>query len=215
MKKNFLFICLAFVLSGSYAQYRWEVSGGATFSKLNLDNVDTNRGIGFYFNAGYGYMLDDRAKTSIIFSLEALQRRSTFADTASENIEINGEPFTVRYNEGDEIKAFQIGFSPKFRVITGQNTDNFRAFFQVGPSFRVNTKVENGDKKLSTQDYEQIVLGGVYGAGFSIATGEMFDFMIDVGVMNDFIDNLTDQNSKFFDIYARVGIRYRVYDARR
>ncbi|WP_378188206.1 hypothetical protein ACE939_07075 [Aquimarina sp. W85] len=215
MRKIILFVCLIFIVSISSAQYRWEVSAGATFSKLNLDNIDTNRGTGFYINAGYGYMLDDRAKTSIVFSLEALQRRSTFAESGVNSILVNDETLSVSYNEGDSFRALQIGFSPKFRVITGQNTDNFRAFFQVGPSFRVNAKVENGDQKLSTRDYEQIVLGGVYGAGFSVATGEMFDFMIDAGIMNDFIDNLTDQSSKFFDIYARVGIRYRVYDARR
>jgi ABC-type multidrug transport system ATPase subunit len=63
--------------------------------------------------------------------------------------------------------------------------------------------------------YEKLIIGGVYGAGFSQMIGEMFDVMVEVGVMNDFIDNITDTNSKFFDIYARVGVRFRIYDARR
>ena len=50
MKKIFL---VAFLLCSvmTFAQYRWEVSGGPTFSTLNLDGADTSSGTGFYFNA--------------------------------------------------------------------------------------------------------------------------------------------------------------------
>ena len=85
----------------------------------------------------------------------------------------------------------------------------------MGPSARINTNFEIAGVELETEAFEQLVIGGVYGAGFSLMIGEQFDVMFEGGVMNDFIDNLVDQKSKFFDIYARVGVRFRIYDSRR
>lgn len=180
----------------TYGQYRWEVSGGATFSKLDLETSETTAGAGFYVNAGYGYLMGVRARTSIVFSLDLLQRTS----------EIEGV--------GDA-ETLQVGFNPKFRYLTGDGKDRFRGFINVGPSFRVNTSFKIDGQKLEDEEYEQLIIGGVYGVGFSQMIGEMFDIMAEVGVMNDFVDNLTNTGSKFFDVYARVGVRFRIYDARR
>lgn len=202
MKKIFL---VAFLLCSvvTFAQYRWEVSGGPTFSTLNLDGADTSSGTGFYFNAGYGYVTGVRAKTSFVFSLDFLQRKSEIESG------IVGVPSL-------EFKATQVGFNPKFRFLFNSGKDRFRPFINVGPTFRLNLKVEAGDEELeSGEEYEQLVIGGVYGVGFSQMIGEMFDIMAEFGVMNDFTDNLVDVESKFFDVYARVGVRFRIYDARR
>jgi len=210
MKKIIFFILLATISLSSYGQYRWEVSGGPTFSKLNIDNLDSETGTGFYLNAGYGYLMGVRAKTSFVFSLDLVQRSS----------EIEGI--------GD-VKALQVGFNPKFRYLFGRGKDRFRAFVNAGPTFRLNTSFEIDGMDLETEQYEQLVIGGVYGAGFSQMIGEMFDIFFEAGVMNDFTDNLkgrdVDANSgaiafdidssKFFDIYARIGVRFRIYDARR
>ncbi|WP_378173355.1 hypothetical protein [Aquimarina sp. SS2-1] len=204
MKKLVFFILLTTISVTSYGQYRWEVSGGPTFSKLNFENVDSEIGTGFYFNAGYGYLMGVRAKTSFVFSLDLVQRSS----------EIEGS---------GEFKALQVGFNPKFRYLFGRGKDRFRAFVNVGPSFRLNTKFEVFGEELESDAYEQLVIGGVYGVGFSQMIGEMFDIFFEAGVMNDFTNNLSDgvlisrftDNSKFFDIYARVGVRFRIYDARR
>jgi len=195
---------LMIISVSSYGQYRWEVSGGLTSSSLNVDNIDTNRGAGFYLNAGYGYLSGVRAKTSFVFSLDLVQRTS----------EIEGI--------GD-IKALQVGFNPKFRYLFNRGKDRFRPFINVGPSFRLNASVKLGDVELESEQYEQLVIGGVYGVGFSQMVGELFDIFFEAGVMNDFTNNLKDDdtatvqlgNSKFFDIYARVGVRFRIYDARR
>ncbi|MFD2562587.1 hypothetical protein [Aquimarina rubra] len=204
MKKLIFFILLTVISFSSYGQYRWEVSGGPTFSKLNFENVDSEIGTGFYFNAGYGYLMGVRAKTSFVFSLDLVQRSS----------EVEGF---------GEFKALQVGFNPKFRYLFGRGKDRFRAFVNVGPSFRLNTKFEVLGVELESEAYEQLVIGGVYGAGFSQMIGEMFDIFFEAGVMNDFTNNLSDDvlvaqftdKSKFFDIYARVGVRFRIYDARR
>ncbi|TPN88711.1 outer membrane beta-barrel protein [Aquimarina algicola] len=207
MKKLFILIFCIALSSVSYSQYRWEVSAGATYSTLNLDNVDTSGKAGFFINAGYGYVLGYRAKTSIVFSLDLLQRKSEISET------------NAFFNNGDEISTLQVGLTPKFRYLFGSGKDRFRAFINVGPSFRVNTNFEVGGVELEDEAYEKLVIGGVYGAGFSQMIGEMFDIMAEVGVMNDFVDNFSDDvitgGSKFFDIYARVGIRFRIYDARR
>jgi len=196
MKKIAFFILFITLSITSYGQYRWEVSGGATFSNLDIENAETSRGTGFYFNAGYGYVMGVRAKTSIVFSLDLLQRNS----------EIEGI--------GD-VQVLQAGFNPKFRFLTGEGKYRFRGFVNVGPSFRVNTSFKIAGEELEDKDYEKLIIGGVYGIGFSQMVGEMFDIMAEVGVMNDFVDNLTDTGSKFFDVYARVGVRFRIYDARR
>ena len=196
MKKITLSLLLVLITTVSYGQYRWEVSAGPTFSTLDLENAETSSGTGFYLNAGYGYVMGVRAKTSIVFSLELLQRVSEIE------------------NVGDA-KTLQVGLNPKFRYLFGRGRDKFRAFVNVGPSFRVNTNFELGDLELEDDQYEKLIIGGVYGAGFSQMIGEMFDIMAEVGVMNDFVDNITDTDSKFFDIYARVGVRFRIYDARR
>ncbi|WP_438711910.1 hypothetical protein ACSTS3_05205 [Aquimarina muelleri] len=196
MKKIVLFMFFLAVSIASYGQYRWEVSGGATFSKLDLETSETTGGAGFYINAGYGYLMGVRARTSIVFSLDLLQRTS----------EIEGV--------GDA-ETLQVGFNPKFRYLTGGGKDRFRGFINVGPSFRVNTSFKIDGRKLEDKEYEQLIIGGVYGVGFSQMIGEMFDVMAEVGVMNDFVDNLTNTGSKFFDVYARVGVRFRIYDARR
>ncbi|WP_299896036.1 outer membrane beta-barrel protein [uncultured Aquimarina sp.] len=204
MKKILLFTLFMALTATSFGQYRWEVSGGPTFSKLNLDNLDTEVGTGFYLNAGYGYLMGVRAKTSFVFSLDLVQRSS----------EIQGL--------GDA-KTLQVGFNPKFRYLFGRGKDRFRAFVNVGPSFRLNTNFEISGVELESEAYEQLVIGGVYGAGFSQMIGEMFDIFFEAGVMNDFTDNLKDDDlqiintggSKFFDFYARVGVRFRIYDARR
>lgn len=212
MKKTFL---LAFFLCSTaiIAQYRWEVSGGPTFSTLNLDGADTSSDTGFYFNAGYGYVTGVRAKTSFVFSIDFLQRKSDIEGISRAEFEINDDFL----NNGEfEFKATQIGFNPKFRYLFNSGKDRFRPFINVGPTFRLNLKVELGDVELeSSEEYEQLVIGGVYGAGFSQMIGEMFDIMAEVGVMNDFTDNLVNVDSKFFDVYARVGVRFRIYDARR
>ncbi|WP_128755165.1 outer membrane beta-barrel protein [Aquimarina sediminis] len=196
MKKTVFFVLFLVISLTSYGQYRWEVSAGGTFSKLNLDNVETTGGAGFFVNAGYGYVMGVRARTSIVFSLDLLQRNS----------EIEGV--------GDA-ETLQVGFNPKFRYLTGDGKDRFRGFINVGPSFRVNTNFKVAGIELEDEAYEKLIIGGVYGVGFSQMVGEMFDIMAEVGVMNDFVDNLTDANSKFFDVYARVGVRFRIYDARR
>ncbi|MBQ0735362.1 outer membrane beta-barrel protein [Aquimarina celericrescens] len=200
MKKIVFFLLFTAFSLTSYAQYRWEVSAGATFSDLNLDNVETERGTGFFINAGYGYVMGVRAKTSIVFSLDLLQRKSEI-----ENI-------------GD-LDILQVGITPKFRYLFGAGKDRFRAFINAGPSFRINANVEIANEELDSEAYENVVIGGVYGAGFSQMIGEMFDVMVEVGAMNDFVDNFNDEfitgGSKFFDFYARVGIRFRIYDARR
>ncbi len=200
---NYKQLLLSFTLllctAASYGQYRWEVSGGALYSTFNVDSGDTDAGVGFYVNAGYGYLLGNRARTSIVFSLELLQRNS----------EITSGVLT-----GD-VSVLQVGFSPKFRYLFGENKDKFRAFLNVGPSFRVNTSVEVAGVDLESENFEQVIIGGVYGGGASLGIGEMVDVMAEAGVMNDFVDNLQSGSSKFFDIYLRVGIRFRIYDARR
>ncbi|MDH7445806.1 outer membrane beta-barrel protein [Aquimarina sp. 2201CG14-23] len=203
MKKLIFFIVLATISITSYGQYRWEVSGGVTSSSLNIENADSNRGVGFYFNAGYGYVMGVRAKTSIVFSIELLQRNS----------EIVGNVFGTNITQ--DFKALQVGFNPKFRYLFNRGKDRFRPFINAGPAFRLNTNVKLGDVDLESEQYEQLVISGVYGVGFSQMIGEMFDIMVEVGATNDFTDNIVDVDSKFFDIYARVGVRFRIYDARR
>ncbi len=212
MKKILVLIaCVCFGIT-SYGQYRWEVSGGPTFSNLSLgDDTDSEVGTGFYINAGYGYLTGVRARTSFVFSLDLLQRSSevTFAQTIAE------DGLEVGFSGTAEVKVLQIGFNPKFRYLFNTGKDRFRPFLNVGPSFRLNTKVEIGETELEDDAFEQLVIGGVYGAGFSQMVGEMFDIFGEAGVMNDFTDNLTDQDSKFFDFYLRLGVRFRIYDARR
>ncbi len=210
MKKLVFFILFIAVSMTSYGQYRWEVSAGATFSKLNIDapGFDSgSSGAGFFINAGYGYVMGYRAQTSIVFSLDLLQRNSEIVDQLS-NPEITSD-----------VKILQAGLTPKFRYLFGRGKDRFRAFVNVGPSFRVNANVEIGGEEVDSDNFENLIIGGVYGAGFSQMIGEMFDIMAEVGVMNDFVDNFNDEfipgGSKFFDVYARVGIRFRIYDARR
>ncbi len=204
--KKLVFITFFSILSfTSYSQYRWELTGGLTSSKLNLDNVKTEGGTGFFFNAGYGYVMGYRAKTSIVFSLDLLQRKSKII-----------KDDTGVFSDNSEIKALQVGFTPKLRYLFGSGKDKLRGFVQIGPSFRVNTSFEIGDKKLKSGDqFEQVIIGGVYGGGISYMLGEMFDVMAEAGVMNDFVDNIVKTKSKFFDIYARIGIRIRIYDTRR
>ncbi|WP_108804013.1 outer membrane beta-barrel protein [Aquimarina sp. Aq107] len=212
MKKLIFFILLVAISATSFGQYRWEVTGGATFSKLSFEDVDSDFGTGFFFSAGYGYVMGVRAKTSIVFSVEILQRNSEI-DLFQSQFDL-GDPVFID-DPKTEIKALQIGFNPKFRYLFGRGKDRFRPFINVGPSFRLNTSVEFAGVDLESDQYEQLVIGGVYGAGFSQMIGEMFDIMLEVGAMNDFTDNLVDVDSKFFDIYARVGVRFRIYDARR
>jgi len=199
MKKITFFILLLGLISSSYGQYRWEVSAGATSSNLSLDTIDTERGTGFFINAGYGHLMGVRAKTSFVFSLDLLQRNSQLNNV--------------------DLKIIQAGITPKFRYLTGRGKNRFRAFFNVGPSFRVNANVKIDGIEVDSENFENVVIGGVYGAGFSQMIGEMFDIMFEIGAMNDFVDNFNDQfipgESKFFDIYARLGLRFRVYDARR
>ncbi|MBQ4801897.1 outer membrane beta-barrel protein [Aquimarina sp. MMG015] len=202
MKKLIFFILLVAISATSFGQYRWEVSGGLTSSSINIENADSNRGTGFYFNAGYGYVMGVRAKTSIVFSIDVLQRNSEI---------VSNIPTVLPA----DLKILQVGFNPKFRYLFGRGKDRFRPFINVGPSFRINTNVELGDIDLESDQYEQLVIGGVYGVGFSQMIGEMFDIFFEAGAMNDFTDNLVDIDSKFFDIYARVGVRFRIYDARR
>ena len=76
MKKSVFLLLIIFFSLQSYGQYRWELSGGITNSGLSLENTETSRGTGFYVNAGYGYLMGVRSKTSIVFSIEALQRKS-------------------------------------------------------------------------------------------------------------------------------------------
>jgi len=215
MKKvilSFIFLGLAFT---SYSQYRWEVSAGPSFSELKLDGVETEKGTGFFLNAGYGHVMGVRAKTSIVMSLDLLQRTS----------EILAPGGQIRR----ELKMLQVGATPKFRYLFGRGKDRFRAFINVGPSFRVNANVELDGMEVDSENFENVIIGGVYGIGFSQMIGEMFDVMMEIGAMNDFVDNFNDEfdilgdgtttvgegSSTFFDIYARIGIRFRIYDATR
>ncbi len=200
MKKVLIVFLLIMLPTVGYTQYRWEFSAGILNSKLNFETetnekINTNAGVGFQLNVGYEYLLDQRAKTSVVFAGEILQRSS----------DITSGTFA-----GENIKTLQFGFSPKFRVLFGKD---IRGFVNVGPSFRINTSVRLGGERLEANDFEQVIVGGVYGGGVSIAAGEMFDFIAEVGVMNDFVSTVTASNSsKFFDIYARIGLRFRVYD---
>lgn len=201
MKKLAVLILFSILSFSVHSQYRWEFSGGPIFSTLNLDNAETSSNTGFYLNAGYGYISGVRAKTSIVFSLEALQRSS----------EITG---------GGEASTFQVGFSPKFRYLMNTGKSQFRPFINVGPTLRVSTGFKIDGEELESNQFEPLIIGGVYGVGFSQMVGEMFDIFFEAGAMNDFTNNLKDLegnaiNSKFFDIYARVGVRFRIYDARR
>ncbi len=215
MKKIILLALLLMVSVMSYGQYRWEVSGGATFSKLNLDNVETTGGTGFFVNAGYGYLMGVRARTSIVFSLDLLQRKSEIDQALTLPAGSNEQEPLVISTGKSTVETLQIGFTPKFRYLTGEGKDRFRGFINVGPSFRVNTALEVNGQELEDDAYEKLIIGGVYGVGFSQMIGEMFDIMGEFGVMNDFVDNIIDADSKFFDVYARVGVRFRIYDARR
>ena len=207
---KFLFLVITlFFITTSYSQYRWEFSGGITNSSLNLQDVETDRGTGYYFNAGYGYISGVRAKTSIVFSIEALQRNST---TTEDQI-IEGDIIVL--GRGAEFKVTQFGFSPKFRYLLFTGKDKFRPFINAGPTLRYTASFERNGEELDSEDYEQLMIGGVYGIGFSQMIGEKFDIFFEAGAMNDFLDNLKDVKSKFFDIYARVGVRFRIYDARR
>ncbi|MBP2832699.1 outer membrane beta-barrel protein [Aquimarina sp. U1-2] len=210
MKKIILLLTCAFFSFSSYSQYRWEVSAGATFSQLDLDTSELEsegRKAGFFVNAGYGYVMGVRAKTSIVFSLDLLQRNSELTNKLV-------DPESIQ-----DISFLQVGITPKFRYLFGAGKDRFRAFLNVGPSFRINANVELGGEELDSEAYENVIIGGVYGAGFSQMIGEKFDIMVEIGAMNDFVDNFNDDfiegNSKFFDFYARAGIRFRIYDARR
>ena len=209
MKKIIVLALFLTYSTFSFGQYRWEISGGATFSNLNLDGVETSGGTGFFVNAGYGYLMGVRARTSIVFSLDLLQRNSEISEITAGNGNSN------LFVANQDISVLQIGFTPKFRYLTGDGKDRFRGFINVGPSFRVTTKFEVGGNELEDDAYEKLVIGGVYGVGFSQMIGEMFDIMGEFGVMNDFVDNIIDTESKFFDVYARVGVRFRIYDARR
>ncbi|UZO79696.1 outer membrane beta-barrel protein [Aquimarina sp. ERC-38] len=209
MQKLLFFIGCLILYTGSYAQYRWELSGGITNSSLNLENTETTSGIGYYLSAGYGYISGVRAKTSIVFSIEALQRSSELTEdlVLAEGI--------GNISRGSEFTVTQFGFSPKFRYLFFTGKDRFRPFINVGPSLRFTANAELGDTELESEAYEQLMIGGVYGVGFSQMIGEQFDIFFEAGAMNDFLDNLNDVKSKFFDIYARIGVRFRIYDARR
>lgn len=207
MKKLF-FLALILCATFAQAQYRWEFTGGITSSKLNGD-LEGSNGTSVYLNAGYGYVSGIRAKTSVVFSLEYLQRTSEVGG----NLLGNDLPFVD--NIATEVKASQIGFLPKFRFLFGSGKDAVRPFVNVGPSLRYTFKMEIGDLELEDDQYEQLMIGGVYGAGVAFAVGEMMDIIAEAGAMNDFLDNLDNVDSKFFDIYARVGVRFRIYDPRR
>ena len=192
--KNLFFIFFGFVGVASYAQFRVELTGGPLFSTINLENAEVESGVGYQINAAYEYLTDERARTSFVFSLEMLQRKSNVV--AVGDVLIN-EPF----------EAMQVGFSPKFRMYFSKEV---RPYFTIGPSFRVNTTIKNGGVKLDKEAISKnIILGGVLGAGVVVNIGERFFVMAEAGAMNDFIDNLKESDSKFFDIYVRVGIRVR------
>jgi len=209
--KRILFVVLIILFSfNSYSQFRWEVSGGITSTTLQIDTSgDTGMGYGFYLNTGYGYVTGYQAKTSFVFSLEYLQRNSTLTDLGN-------------------IRANQMGFNPKFRFLFNSGDSVFRPYVNVGPTFRVNLSMEVGSEKLEKNSYEQMVIGGLYGVGFSLMTGDAFDILAEAGAMNDFTNNLKHElkndpsvvihdgtKSKFFDFYLRIGLRFRMYNRRR
>jgi len=146
---------------------------------------------------------------TILFSLEYLQRNSTLTDLRN-------------------IRTNQVGFNPKFRFLFNSGDAAFRPYINIGPTFRVNLSMEVGGQKLEKHSYEQMVIGGLYGAGFSLMTGDVFDILVEAGAMNDFTNNLKHElkknskvvihegsQSKFFDFYLRVGLRFRMYNRRR
>ena len=77
MKKNALVLFLLLLTTTGFAQYRWELSGGLLFSKIDLENTETEFGTGFAINGAYEYLLDQRARTGLVFAIEMVQRKST------------------------------------------------------------------------------------------------------------------------------------------
>ena len=207
MKKVLLFVCVCAFPMMLTAQYRWEVTGGLLFSEFKTDGFEADSDIGYQVNAAYEYLLDERARTGLVFSFEYLQRKSVLIPN-------------VPLISNSTIESSQFGFSPKFRVYFSKE---IRPYLTVGPSFRINSKLEldgveiesGGDADMMEMDSalprkaEGILIGGVYGAGLVVNIGERAFIMAEAGYMNDFTDNLENVDSKFSDIYVRIGFRYR------
>jgi len=194
MKKNIFGLLLVLSTLSGYSQYRWELSGGLLFSKIDLENTETEYGTGFVINGAYEYLLDQRARTGLVFAVEMVQRKSTI--TAVEQILVN-----------QDLEVLQFGFSPKFRYYFGKEV---RPYLTAGPSFRYTSSVKMDGVKLEDDSVSnEIMLGASGGAGLVVNIGERFFLMAETGVMNEFLDLFKDQDSKIFDIYFRLGIRYR------
>ena len=204
MKKVLLFVCICAFPIVLTAQYRWEVTGGLLFSEFKTDGFEADSDIGYQINAAYEYLLDERARTGLVFSFEYLQRKSVL---------ISDIPVAAN----STIESSQFGFSPKFRVYFSKE---IRPYLTVGPSFRINSNLELDGVEIESgntmemesaipQKAEGILIGGVYGAGLVVNIGERAFVMAEAGYMNDFTDNLENVDSKFSDIYVRIGFRYR------
>ncbi len=194
MKKNILGILFVLLTTTAFAQYRWELSGGALFSKINLENAETDYGTGFVLNGSYEYLLDQRARTGFVFALELVQRKSVITAIGQEIV-------------NQDLEAVQFGFAPKFRYYFGKEV---RPYLTVGPSFRYTSSVKIDGQKLEDDEVSnEIMLGAMGGAGVVVNIGERFFVMAEAGVMNEFLDLLKERKSTLFDAYLRVGIRYR------
>ena len=198
--KKFLLLSLLFLTISATAQFRWELSGGLLFSKINLENSETSFGTGFVINGAYEYLLDQRARTGLIFAIEYVDRKSVISALDDQLVDI-------------DIDFQQIGFMPKFRYYFGKEV---RPYVSIGPSFRYTVsgnfdgeKLENGEDADGIALSNEIMLGATGAAGVVINIGERFFFTTELGVAQEFLDVLRDADSKIFDIYARVGIRYR------
>lgn len=194
IKKCILPLLFVVFTTSGYAQYRWELTGGLLFSKINYENAEVDFGTGYQINGAYEYLLDQRARTGLVFSIELLQRKSRI--TAIDQVLVN-----------QDIEALQFGFSPKFRYYFGKEV---RPYLTVGPSFRYTSSVKIDGEKLDKELISnEIMLGAHAGAGVVVNVGERFFLMSEAGVMLDFLDVLKEAKSTFFDLYFRVGIRYR------
>ena len=132
MKKNALVLFLLLLTTTGFAQYRWELSGGLLFSKINLENTETEYGTGFVINGAYEYLLDQRARTGLVFAIEMVQRKSTI--TAVNQVLVN-----------QDLEALQFGFAPKFRYYFGKEV---RPYVTAGPTFRYTSSAKLDGEKL-------------------------------------------------------------------
>lgn len=213
MQRITVLLFLLFITHVSFSQHSVEVTAGITYSKFNFESdgryfYDSSSAGSFYVNLGYEYQFGKKRKFGLVPSVEFLTRSSNLQVFFATFIGGNSRIF----DEDSSLRFMQVGFSPKFRYYLIGEGKKLRLFLGIGPSVRYNLKAtENGIEIVEFEEYQSIILGGIYNIGFHYPIGKNISMLLETGYMNDFQNsferfyNIVDKN-RFSDYYFRLGI---------